>query len=128
MKKKTISLFLVLLLLCYTTIPVYAGSYSQSGQYASSYYEVSDTCSSGSYRSITTCDSPDYLLKSNVQLWGPGYDASGNYVPNTQLFVDYGEPTTLFNANSGDYSCVVNQMICTHYVNGDPVCTTYVNP
>ena len=137
MKKKMISLALVLTLLLSAAIPVFASSYVSDGYYENSYYEVVDTCRSNYYSSQTFCDSSVYLLKSDVTIYilaietdnqgNIKYDENGNPVYYDLDFATInGTSTASANSNSGSVNYVISKIKCKHYINGQVVRTISV--
>lgn len=126
LRKRILSLVLAVMLVMAMAIPASASSYYYNGTYNSYGFELSDVCHTHDFSSITTCDSPNYGLKSEVSVWGWIANDFGELEEGVGAYYP-GTTTVKANSTSGYVAFNIIRITCVHYINGISAYTTNVS-
>ena len=109
MKKRILSIVLATLLIAAMAIPASATSISTGRTWNGVLYQTNDTCYTGNFHCVIECDSMDYTVKTDVEIYRNGN--VDRYFPGTA--------SVLISTNSAIPGGSLSHIYAYHYLNGN---------
>lgn len=128
-RKKIVSFILVAMLICVMAMPASAKSFSTSGLYNGSTWEISDTCNLYSYTSTTYYEDQSCTVRSDVQEYSMVW-RENNGVQEYQeilMHITPGSGAVISSTTQGYTAYELSRIFCKHYVNSANVYSSNVN-